>query len=303
MIAPIYKPSDPTKQIPFRVPTVAEMIDIAGLSPDKEEAATTLFLDRTQADKATWENPGLWTGDDRIFCKFWIGIHILPEKTRLITYSCDCGKLHGINFDLMELAKGYRKISGKAERERVFNDEPILVKPHNGFQLEELEKMRLPIMEYERNFNVMKREFDNRVAAYGMDDKAIKMHDDMSAYRRSKGDYSGEYRKRLFQIEVMTVAMAMDFVNDTEKNEKRRRTNKEKRIEQLPDPKFSELKQIVSGALEEMRHGLDTVLYEGELYVLTPPNECPEKKGRSKPRLRIPFRTFQYFSTRLPQPR
>lgn len=299
MIAPIYQPSDPTKQRVFRYPTTAEMIDVSGIAPDKEEAATTLFLDKVQADKATWENPGLWTGEDRRFFLFWIGIHIMPEKTRLLTYSCDCGKLHAVNFDLMRLADGYQKISGKAERDRVFEDEPIIVKPLNGLQLEELEKMRLPIVEYERNIGIMESDFKNHVAAYGMNEKAVKMQDDIDAYRKMKGDLSGDYQKRKFQIEVMSVSMAFDFVNDTEKNEKKRRTNKEKRIEQLPDPKFLELKAIVTEALQDMRHGLDTALYGGKLYLLTPPFECPDEKGGTKPRLRIPFRTFIYFSTRI----
>lgn len=90
--------------------------------------------------------------------------------------------------------------------------------------------------------------------------------------------------------------MSVDFVADPEKNDKRRISNKEKKIELMPYQRFLELKSIVNAALEDMQHGLDTVIDGGTVYLLSLPISCPDGKGVSKPRLRIPFRIGEYIS-------
>lgn len=137
------RPSKPDETVRLREATVSDAIDFSDVDGDHEEKATTLFLERVQ-DKATCSNPSKWTAEDRRFALFWYWLHTAKDLEVPMTFECDhCGEKHTVLVGMSKIAEEYQPISGKPERDLLFDGTPIIVSPLDGDAMTEIENMRI----------------------------------------------------------------------------------------------------------------------------------------------------------------
>jgi len=113
---------------------------------------------------------------------------------------------------------------------------------------------------------------------------------DMETLERMRMGDQSPRRDALMRIERL--ALCVDFAGDPEKNSEKRADAKRKRISKMTLDEFSGFSSVVSDALAEMRHGLETEYHDGRLYLLMPPHKCPERGEQT--RLRYTFRNIDY---------
>ena len=136
-------PSNSNVKIRMHEATVSDSIDFSDVDEDREERATTLFLERVQ-EKESYFDPRKWTASDRRFALFWYFLHTSEDLETPLTYDCrHCGKEHTALVDMRKVAEAYKSLNGKPERDILFDGVPIIVKPLLGEDMEELEGMRL----------------------------------------------------------------------------------------------------------------------------------------------------------------
>lgn len=88
-------PSNMTKTVNFRVPTVEDGMMFCELDESNEEASTTQFLNHLQdGAKGDFSDSGAWTGEDRRTALWWIFMSTSELGTIPFSYDCShCGKL------------------------------------------------------------------------------------------------------------------------------------------------------------------------------------------------------------------
>ncbi len=148
-IPPFSLPSNPTKKIALREATVSDALDFCDTDPNMEEHLTTVFLNRVQCVDPVhgFLDSSQWTADDRRLGLYWYWLHTTDEAITQLKYRCGhCGKSHTVAYDMRKLAEGYKSITGKPEREFIFNGEAVLIRPLTGADVEALEMKRLEIL-------------------------------------------------------------------------------------------------------------------------------------------------------------
>lgn len=263
MISDFTLPSDPTRVVRLRECNVQEAIDFADVNADCEEQITSLFLNKMQ-DSGTYTDPRKWTGEDRRFALFWYYVHTAKDTVIPITFDCpQCKEKHTVAYDLRDLEGGYQVLHGRAQREIEHEGVQYIVRPLNGYNLEELELMQIGL-------NV-----------------AIEEH----------GAKSGAVRKQASRIRFTRFMLSLEMVGAEGDNEEAKRKALEKKLLSMTDISFGSLVELVEKALDEMTHGLLSVYENGGICLFTSEIECTKHKGEpdvKKIRLRLPFWAFDY---------
>ncbi len=140
MLIPSFNlPSNPGAEIRMREATVADCIALADIAEDREEAATTFFL-----DAVTGGDTKQWTAEDRRFALLWYFVHVEQEHSYRVEYDCaHCGQTHSFHFDLKDILDTYRPIDGQPFRDITVRGEKIRVVPLSGAAVEALELERI----------------------------------------------------------------------------------------------------------------------------------------------------------------
>ncbi len=256
MITPFTLPSNPSIQVQLREATVADAIDFADLDDSHEEELTTMFLGRMQ-NSGTVRDPRKWTAEDRRFALYWYWLHTSKDHEVALSYECrHCGGTHVYLQDFRELADHYASINEGPEREGLWKDERIIVRPLSGADMETLERMRLGF----------------GIARTNTEEPVNKKARTMMMFER--------------------LAMCVTFVSDKRGADKAQGDERRKKIMALTVDEFSAFADLVYGLLSDMKHGLETEYADGRLFLLMPVHECPEGGGQT--RLRYPFRNSDY---------
>lgn len=259
-IPEINLPSSPGIIVRLREATVADAIDFAGVQDGREEVVTSLFLDRLQ-DKATYTDPKKWTGEDRRLVLFWYWMHTTDDFNPALSFDCSvCGEAHTVAVDLRQISDKYKEIKGKAERDVDFEDEVVIVRPLSGENLEEIEMVRLELME------------------------AVD----------SEGAGSGNSKTLKARLRLLQFMLSVEF--QEEKSKVDPRAFREKKLLAMGQDAFTTLVNKVESAIEEMEHGLLSVYKDGRIYLLTPPIQCTKTEHVKEvgTQLRLPFRNNDY---------
>lgn len=257
-IPPLGLASRPEKIVHMREATVDETLQYAEADPAREELVTTMFLNSVQKPEH-YEDSALWTGDDRRLMLLWYWVHTnLEDVTITPTYNCDCGKTHTAQISMLDFTKTYRPIKGKAERNFDFKNRKITVRPLNGRAMEELE-----------------------------------LH---LARLRNMDTNSGEYRAALRNVTVMESILLFSFGDVPLKDKTdpaKERQEKEKFVRTMVFSEYAKFRDRLSELLDDMNHGIETVIDTGRIYLLTDWVQCPERKD-VRTRLRLPFRSVNH---------
>lgn len=286
---PIFKlPSEPEREIFFDEQKYSDMIDLAEVAKSQEEKLTTIFLNKWQTDKEKFYDSRRWTGEDRRTALFWIYIHFTKNWDYECKYQCNCEKEHKDKINLYELGLSYKTINGLPERDIEIDGQQIIVHPLRGDALEELEYMRIPLADADMARKELSDTLDRIEKLHGFSDAYWKQFKKIREFDNRIGRESGEYNKVLTQIRGLEVMFAIELKNKNGILKNRR--EKERYIESLSITKFNQLRDMVFEALSGMQHGLQTVLIDGKIYILSNPIQCPDGKEVYPLRLRIPFR-------------
>lgn len=297
MIPPIELPSDPSREIALRKPRLADQLDFSDVSIFREEAITTLYLNRIQTEETFYDSK-LWTGDDRRMVLYWQWLHLNKKDTTIgMSYPCHCGISHTAVVDLKKIGTNYTSITGKPERKTTFKGKDIIVRPLRGAHLEELELIRMPIAEYGAELSEMSQILTRIAKEYGVASSEYQMQDEkIRLFTKRHGPTSSAYRKIQDQLTALEVAFCIDLPEDDKLASDVRRQKKQKLLETLDYDEFDELRELVRGKLGDMRHGLESEIWLGKIYLITPPLDCPagndtqkEAGGTQDTKLRLPF--------------
>ncbi|EJL6793472.1 hypothetical protein [Vibrio antiquarius] len=107
-VPPFPLPSNISKVIHFRVPTVDDALSFADLSPEQEEMHTTQYLNQLQ-DTAKQDgkvfDSAEWTGEDRRTALWWIFISTREYPDITVSYHCEhCQQDHYVDINAIDLA-------------------------------------------------------------------------------------------------------------------------------------------------------------------------------------------------------
>lgn len=257
MIPEFTLPSNPAVTVRMREALVSDALDFCDVAEGCEEVVTSLFLDRLQ-DKASWDDPRKWTGQDRRFVLYWYWLHTEKDLDIPLSFDCPvCGKRHTALVDGRSLAEKYRTITGKPERDIECDGDTVTVHPLLGADLEELEGLRLAIQ----------------------------------AEAETHGENSRQAGLARARMAVSEFVLSIRFASESAQNNARK--YREHKIETMTMAEFYDLAEKVRAAQVEMEHGIESVVKDGQVYFLTPSVRCPEE-DKEGPRLRLPFRYLDY---------
>lgn len=249
-IPPFQLPSDPEKYVYLREATVEDCEYFAETEDDNEEVLATQVLDLLQTNPEKFIDPRTMTADDRRLAAFWYYISTSTDATIHTPYTCPhCGEIHDPLIDLRDIGARYTPIEGRPYRTIEHDGKTLIVKPRNGYLMQELEALRL--------------QMDKSGAQQKM--KAVIARHDVVGTLTLPDDK----RPRDTQVEEM-----------------------EKWVRSLRLSSYQDLKDKRDAAIESMRHGLNTVVQDGQILLLTDPIQCETKKedASAVTRLRVPFR-------------
>ena len=272
-------PSRPDILITMREATVAETLDFAGVSVGHEEEVTTLFLNTVQ-DKASFVDCRTWTAEDRRYALYWYYSNTPGDKDGPLSYECQhCGELHHFLQDYRKLDETYKPIQGLPERELEWEGEKVIVRPVDGYGMEELEEMQLVLDEigdenggeYQRQAALMRfTRFELAVSFADPGNWANRIADKL----KSKKDLEAEGKAKAAEL----------------------RAAKRKKLMSMSYGKFEQFAGLVVEKLLEMEHGLNSIYEGGKVFLITPPHQCPKKKDdkEATTRIRVTFRNSDY---------
>ncbi len=254
LIAPFTLPSDPVKEITLNEATVEDAISLLDINEGREEAATTLFLNRIQ--RAPVSDSRQWTGDDRRFALLWYFVSTETDHTMSVAYKCECGEEHSFDFDLANLLDQYKPIKEAAMREIDFEGNRLVIQPLNGKALEDLELEYLALKSLEE-----------------------------------AGEEGAAIRKQRTRANLKSLAYAVSYINPDGNLKDHEYTAEQ--VEGFGVGKFERLIDTVSGHLADMAHGLESVCEDGRIYLYAPEHQCPNRK-EVKTRVWVRFRSNDF---------
>lgn len=261
-------PSNMTKLIYFRVPTVDDGLMFCDLIEGQEEANTTLFLNHLQdAEKAEPSDSATWTGEDRRTALWWIFMSTSELRTIPFRYYCDlCDKDHYLDLqmdNLMETAIALPELPEKSIKFYVQGKGyEANVNPINGYGAEYLESLRNQRDQFEED--------------------------------------SLEWKKASNDMALAELALCLTFEQQPEDPSESLAWKLERIKSMHLKTEFQNVSAMVELALREMRHGLLTKYSEGRYYLVAEVANCEEviKKGGSATRpLLLPFRNNDFIAT------
>lgn len=264
-------PSNPSKKIVFRGPTVADSLDFCDLRPELEEQATTDYLNQLQ--EGPRDDAALWTAQDRRTALWWIFVSTSSDTTLAYTYECQhCGESHHVDIDLVDLDDQVVMLDGSAYQEgeiRVNGEfKPARFHPMDGRAMVHLEGLR-----QERDYSEPAKQ--KRLSA---------------------------------EIKVAEVLHSFTLLEWADLPWEEALAKKRELVTQMD--RESEYKPLVAQCLlaaAELRHGLAVEIRDGRVDLVSPPLPCEnhgakegDKEAASEPApatvLLLRFRPFQFIS-------
>lgn len=266
-IEPFPLPSDISKVVYFRVPTVKDSMDFSELNPAMEEASTTLFLNQLQ-DKEKYPDgkildSGLWTGEDRRTALWWIFIATREDPSISVSYQCEsCGETHYPTIPLPFLGETSTALSVPPAKGITFKADgkeySATVKPLTGYALEHIEQIRMPLADT----------CDERIEKRIHNEAAIAELIHTIEVEGQPDDHNKAFLWKKGLIEGM----------ETERE-------------------FRPLAAKVEQSLRALRHGLLTKYKDGRYYLVTETAGCDSAKEGSSMTLLLPFHAFNFISS------
>lgn len=248
-------PSNPETVVRFREATVSDAMDFSEVSPDCEEQAITLLLERLQQPEK-YSDPRLWTGQDRRFALFMYKVYTEGDADTPLTYRCaHCQKPHTVAVTYKDLMESCKDMQGKPLRDVVHEGRAIIVHPLLGRDLEEIEQ-----------------------ATFALDQE----------------ENPKEARKIEARIRLMNALFCMDIPALGEGTELDRRAAVEAFVLALPASEYKTLFGKVLLALRDMEHGIPSIYAGGRLHIVTPPVVCPNHPTKGGQSLQFPFRAGDF---------
>lgn len=249
-IQPFQLPSDPEKYVYLREATVEDCEFFAETDDDNEEVMATQVLDLLQTNAEKFIDPRTMTADDRRVAAFWYYISTATDSTIHTPYECPhCGQTHDPLIDLRDIGARYKPIEGRAYRTIEHDGKTLIVTPHNGYLMQELEGLRMQM------------------------------------------EKSGQHKKMQAVIARHDVVGTLSLPDDKRPRDTRIE-EMEKWVRSLSLTSYLDLKDKRDAMLESMRHGLQTIIQDGQILLLTDLIQCETKKedASAVTRLRVPFR-------------
>ena len=199
-------PSDISKSIHFRIPTVKDCMTLADLNPDLDEAATTVFLNQQQDREQQGgivHNSQEWTGEDRRTALWWIYLATHEDTTVSYKFVVN-GQDKFVDIELKNLGDTATTLSIKPEVPITFMvagvEHKALVKPLNGHALEEMELTT----NQRQSFDVDSTEYRKLSNKLAMQELVYSLVIDSEPTGKEQAE---EYRYQL----VMNLALDTDF--------------------------------------------------------------------------------------------
>ncbi|MGL5905115.1 MAG: hypothetical protein ACRCZA_00120 [Shewanella sp.] len=255
-------PSNAKKTIIFRENTVADCLDFCGLDDRLDEVSTTTYLNALQVGEVY--DSALWTTQDRRTALWWIFVISNQDTTIALDYECEhCGKRHTADIDMMRLDEGVRTITSDCfiKTELLFDgvERQITIKPITGQEAMYMERQGLALLD-----------LDEDSLAYRQELARLKVVQLACAFR--------------FELEPDDFEEALDMRISAIKTMKR-------------TSEFRMLVASIESAFATLAHGLDAVLEQGQLALVSYPVACESyqpKEGEQEDatpatRLLIPF--------------
>ncbi|MGL5294177.1 MAG: hypothetical protein ACRC9V_10505 [Aeromonas sp.] len=242
-ISPFALPSDPSKKIRFRVPTVDDCLDFSDLRPELEESAATDYL--TQLQIGDVSDPREWTAQDRVAALWWIYVGFRDDTELEYEYECPhCGEAHTDTIDLVELddtaislnrppyIDGEVMCAGKLY--------PARFVPLDGYAMMALEERRL-----------------------GLDDASDE-----------------EFARIHAELKVMEVVHSFRLDAHKDLTREEAAIERTKMVHEMDA--FNEYRPLVANCLiaaKELEHGLASEVNDGQISLISPPMKCQKYKG------------------------
>lgn len=260
-IPPFVLPSNPSVEIKFTSPEVAHCMKLSDLDADRDEAATTLFLNMLQGnnDSATYVNSQEWTGQDRRTALWWI--YIATHEEKKLPYEFDIeGESIIHDIDLLELGEHTSVLSINPNIPILFNSNGTeysgTVSSLNGHHLEQIELLRISRQQYKPG--------------------------------------TASYNRISSQIAIREIVYAVCIEGEPENRDEAHKYRFEIISKMDIETEFKPLIIRIDDAKRQLIHGLPTV-YEDGRYYLVANIELKEGEG-VKPSL-FPFIYSSFFPT------
>lgn len=242
-LSPFFLPSNPSKKIQFRAPTVDDCLDFCDLRPELEESCATDYLRQLQVGKEI-SDPAEWTAQDRITALWWIYINISDDTTLVYRYECaHCGQAHVATVDLVDLDDQALSLTRPpfVEGKVYHGGEEYSARfvPLDGYAMMDLEQKRLELLDADEQTTA-------RIKAQ------LKVMEVVHSFRL-------DAHKDLTREEATAARMEMVKSMDAS----------------------MEYRPLVANCLlaaNELEHGLACEIEDGDLSLISPPLHCEEHK-------------------------
>ncbi|WP_413113443.1 hypothetical protein [Thaumasiovibrio sp. DFM-14] len=162
MSVPIYHlPSDQSRKIQFREPTVNDYMEFCEVNPDLEEKLTTEYLNFMQNTAINpLDDSAEWTGEDRRTALWWIFISTRVDPTLTFKHGCKCGEEHYLDLNMVQLGE-FATVLKQQHVDVTFTaggeKRTGQVVPLRGYAIEHLEQLRLTQSQYAEDSKEYKR--------------------------------------------------------------------------------------------------------------------------------------------------
>lgn len=243
-ISPFFLPSNPSKRIIFRAPTVDDCLNFCDVRPELEEACATDYLQLLQEGKVS--DPAEWTAQDRITALWWIYVSITENSTVVYNYECShCGQRHTAVIDLVDL-----------DDEAISLARPPFVAGSVLFKGRELPARFVPL---------------DGFAMMALEEKRLELD----------GASEVEAKRIKAQIKVMEVAHSFRLPEE-HKTLTREQAAAARMAMVCSMDAATEYRPLVAKCLlasGELRHGLATEVIDGEILLISPPIHCEAHEG------------------------
>ncbi|EKN4689562.1 hypothetical protein [Yersinia ruckeri] len=261
-------PSNPLKEIQFRMPTVADAMSYSGAAVDQEEALTTRYLNEMQYGEKY--DAALWTAQDRRTALWWIFCNSRIDTVLSVSYSCThCGEEHyyDVNIRDLDMTAGLLTVEPFVPVTIPVNGKPYewVLRPLNGLAMEHLEAARI----------------------------ALPPTDDPS------------YTEELINIRLMEIAHQAHLKDQPSSFIESAQLRYELIKQMATDTEFSPLVAQIALMNRTLVHGLSMKIEKGTTNLLLPAHSCPNsgKEGSAvhNTNLFTPFRSHDFFPNFRPQ--
>ncbi|CDM92252.1 hypothetical protein ACR71G_03905 [Xenorhabdus bovienii] len=256
-------PSNPSVDIRFRMPTVADSMSYSGADPEQEEILTTRYLNELQCGENKFD-AALWTAQDRRTALWWIFCNSRIDTTLTVSYQCfHCKEEHYYDYDARELdmTAGVLTVEAFETVSIPVNGQSYewVLKPLDGRAMEHLE----------------------------------------TAHNNLPPPNDPSYKEELINLRIMELAHQAHLSEQPENFMAAAQIRYELIQQMAIDTEFSPLVARIELMNRRLAHGLAMNIEKGVSNLLLPKHICPNsgKEGTASlyTRLYTPFRNHNFF--------